>query len=284
MSSAGETDDESRGSSEHPTVTTTAVGRDNGSQRGGDHATESSSSGRSTPVASTSAPWQRATTGGTGGDQTERQEAAGYGTYSDDGYSTADERNAARHPGQGATASQGHPLVSGTAAGRAGGEEATQVQGRSAIDIGAQPAAGERAADGAAQSRGPTPSALRRPGRGPRRASLQLKRFDPWSVLKLALVLCVAMFFVWMVAVGVLYGALDGMGVWDKINGTYNSLAAPQGNTSPLISAGSVFGVAAIIGAINIILFTALATIGAFVYNVSADLVGGLEVTLAERE
>ena len=50
------------------------------------------------------------------------------------------------------------------------------------------------------------PNALRRPGRGPRRASLQVRRVDPWSVLKLAFVLSVALFFVWMVAVGVLYG------------------------------------------------------------------------------
>jgi hypothetical protein len=130
------------------------------------------------------------------------------------------------------------------------------------------------------------PSALRRPGRGPRRANLQIKRFDPWSVLKLSLVLGVALFFVWLVAVGVLYAVLDGMGVWDKVNGTADELfaAGASGNSQPLISAGRVFGVAAIIGAVNIVLFSALATVGAFVYNVSADLAGGLEVTLAERE
>jgi hypothetical protein len=133
---------------------------------------------------------------------------------------------------------------------------------------------------------GPTPSALRRPGRGPRRASLQVRRVDPWSVLKLAFVLSVALFFVWLVAVGVLYGVLDGMGVWDRVNGTYNEFAqnTSSGASGPLITASRVFGIAAIIGAINIVLFTALATVGSFVYNVSADLAGGLEITLAERE
>ena len=130
------------------------------------------------------------------------------------------------------------------------------------------------------------PNALRRPGRGPRRASLQVRRVDPWSVLKLAFVLSVALFFVWMVAVGVLYGVLDGMGVWDKLNGTYNEFAVNTSAASggPLITVGRVLGVAAIVGAINIVLITALATVGAFVYNVSADLAGGLEMTLAERE
>ncbi len=128
-------------------------------------------------------------------------------------------------------------------------------------------------------------SALRRPGRGPRRANLQLKRFDPWSVLKLALVLGVALFFVWMVAVGVLYTVLDGMGVWENINGTYDSLVASDGSDEgQLITAGTVFGFSAIVGAVNIVLIAALSTVGAFIYNVCADLAGGLEVTLSERE
>ena len=148
-------------------------------------------------------------------------------------------------------------------------------------------------ASGSPSSTGPlravgaaAPSALRRPGRGPRRANLQIKRFDPWSVLKLSLVLGVALFFVWLVAVGILYAVLDGMGVWDNLNGISDELLQGGSNDTgtPLISAGRVFGVAAIIGAVNIVLFSALATVGAFIYNVSADLAGGLEVTLAERE
>jgi hypothetical protein len=43
-------------------------------------------------------------------------------------------------------------------------------------------------------------------------------------------------------------------------------------------------GVQNVLGAINIVLVSALATVSAFIYNVSADLAGGLEVTLSERE
>lgn len=178
------------------------------------------------------------------------------------------------------------PLVSGITAGTlpgSGPPASAPSGGRTAVNIGAEAVTSAPAGIGGT-SRGGAPTALRRPGRGPRRASLQVKRVDPWSVLKLALVLSVAMFFVGLVAVGVLYGVLDGMGVWDKLNGTYNDLVSSSANTGPLISAGRVFGISAIIGAINIVLFTALATIGAFVYNVSADLAGGLEITLAERE
>jgi hypothetical protein len=125
-----------------------------------------------------------------------------------------------------------------------------------------------------------------RPSRGkvPRRASLQVKRFDPWSVLKLALVLGVALFFVWMFAVGVLYAVLDGMGVWAQLNGTYQDLTSDSGGGGQLITAGGVFGVAAIVGVVNTILFTALASVSAFIYNISADVAGGIEVTLSERD
>jgi Transmembrane domain of unknown function (DUF3566) len=133
----------------------------------------------------------------------------------------------------------------------------------------------------------PIPPVPARPQRAPRKASLQLRRFDPWSVFKLTLVLSVAMFLIWLVAVGVLYGILNGMGVWDNLNGTWNDLASvneAEGSGEQLISAGRVFGISAVVGAVNVVLFTAFATVLAFVYNVSADLAGGIEVTLSERD
>ncbi|MGH3945820.1 MAG: DUF3566 domain-containing protein [Pseudonocardiaceae bacterium] len=125
-----------------------------------------------------------------------------------------------------------------------------------------------------------------RPARVPRRTSLQLQRLDPWSVLKISLVLSVAGFLAWMVAVGMLYGVLAGMGVWDQLNGTYSDLTSvsnPQAGTE-LISGGRVFGVAFVVGLVNIVLMTALATVGSLIYNIASDLVGGIEVTLSEPE
>jgi len=130
-------------------------------------------------------------------------------------------------------------------------------------------------------------SPARTPGRGPRRAALQVKHIDPWSALKLSLVLSVALFLVWMIAVGVLYLVLDGMGVWSRINTTFTdfvTVSDPTTAGSQLIGPGRVFGVAAIVGLVNVVLYTALATLSAFVYNLSADLAGGVEVTLTERD
>ncbi|MFD9891508.1 DUF3566 domain-containing protein [Amycolatopsis sp. NPDC059027] len=209
--------------------------------------------------ASASPPWQRV---GKDSGAAEPDAPASSGLVTDDVLYSGHEQDGRRVSDGGDP-----PVVTGTAARRLFG--------------------GEGEGEPSATRTRPAPTALRRPGRGPRRASLQIKRFDPWSVLKLALVLGVAMFFVWLVAVGVLYTVLDGMGVWDKLNGTYSSLVGGEGasaSSEPLISAGRVFGIAAILGAVNIVLVSALATVSAFIYNVSADLAGGLEVTLSERE
>lgn len=115
---------------------------------------------------------------------------------------------------------------------------------------------------------------------GPRRAKLQLRHIDPWSTLKLSLVLAVAFFFVWMIAVAILYGVLSTMGVFESIDSMFAELGGEMGT---IVTPKIVFGGAALIGAINIVLFTALATIGAYIYNLCADLAGGLEITLAER-
>jgi transmembrane protein DUF3566 len=129
---------------------------------------------------------------------------------------------------------------------------------------------------------GAAPTGTQRRGtrpRGPRRAQLQLRHINPWTVLKFTCVLAIALFFVWLIVVGVLYGVLDAAGVVDKINNTVTTI---NGDGSKPVTAGIVFGGAAIIGVVNMILFIALATVGSVVYNLCADLVGGIEITLSE--
>lgn len=126
------------------------------------------------------------------------------------------------------------------------------------------------------------------PRRPPRLASLQLKRVDPWTVLKISLIVSIVMFFVWMIAVGVLYLTLGSMDVWARINETFSTLTSSPDQASAgqtdLITAARVFGVTAVVGAINIVLFTLLATIAAFIYNAAAAMSGGVELTLGERD
>jgi Transmembrane domain of unknown function (DUF3566) len=125
-----------------------------------------------------------------------------------------------------------------------------------------------------------------RPQAVPVRASMQIRRIDPWSALKVSLVLSVALFFVWMIAVAFLYLVLGGMGVWSKLNSNVGDLLTSASGQAggELVSSGTIFGGAALIGLVNIVLLTAMATVGVFIYNLTTDLVGGVEVTLADRD
>lgn len=117
----------------------------------------------------------------------------------------------------------------------------------------------------------------------PLRATVQVRRIDPWSMLKMSSVISLSLFFVWMVAVGLLYGILAGMGVWERLNSAFTDIVSESGSGG-LITAGQVFGYATVIGLANTILLTAMATLGAFIYNLCTDLVGGVQVTLADPD
>ncbi|WP_433081896.1 DUF3566 domain-containing protein [Dactylosporangium sp. CA-052675] len=124
-------------------------------------------------------------------------------------------------------------------------------------------------------------------GRGPRRARLHLKRIDPWSVMKFAFAVSFVLFVVLIVATSVLYLALDAMDVFKSINKLLADLVSSTGGSADStfrITAKGVIGGAALLGVVNVVLFTALATLGSFIYNVCADLVGGIELTLAEKD
>ncbi|MBA3487951.1 MAG: DUF3566 domain-containing protein [Longispora sp.] len=123
--------------------------------------------------------------------------------------------------------------------------------------------------------------------RGPRRARLHLKRVDPWSMMKFSFAVSVVLLIVLVVATSVLYLALDAMGVFDAVNKQLASLIGSTGDTkgtSFKITALGVIGMSAVLGVVNMVMFTALATLGSFIYNVCADLVGGVELTLSEKD
>jgi hypothetical protein len=162
---------------------------------------------------------------------------------------------------------------------------APTVIGQPSAGTPASPAA-QAGADAARPAGRPARGKPGKPGRGPRRAKLQLRHVDIWSAFKISLVLSIALFFIWMVAIGILYLVLNALGVFSTLNDLFGQLGSASGGktTTDVVSAGVVFGGAAVIGAINVILMTALGTVATFIYNMCADLVGGLEVTLSERD
>ncbi|MHB1802830.1 MAG: DUF3566 domain-containing protein [Actinomycetes bacterium] len=120
---------------------------------------------------------------------------------------------------------------------------------------------------------------------GARQAVLRLRRVDPWSVMKVSVVLAATVGLVLVVAVVALWWALDSWGVFQAAVTTVDQVAG-SGTGSTVVAGylgfSTVLGLSLVLWVVDVVLITALATLGAVVYNVVAALTGGLEVTLRE--
>ena len=121
-----------------------------------------------------------------------------------------------------------------------------------------------------------------------RRARLRLVHLDPWSVMKTSFLLSIAFGIVTVVSVAVVWAVLGAAGVWDSINSTVTDVlggeSAQTFDIQNYVGTSRVLGFTMIVAVVDVILITAIATLGAFLYNLAAALLGGLEVTLAEDE
>jgi Transmembrane domain of unknown function (DUF3566) len=124
-------------------------------------------------------------------------------------------------------------------------------------------------------------------GRG-RRADLVVARLEPWSVMKFSFLISLVAWVMLFVAVAVLYFALSSLGVFESVQKTLTSVTSSSGSAgvsmSKWFSASRILGYTMLIGAVNIVLITALSTVGAMVYNLVTHMGGGIEVTLRETD
>jgi hypothetical protein len=120
-----------------------------------------------------------------------------------------------------------------------------------------------------------------------RKARLRLSRIDPWSVMKTSFLFSIAFGIMFWFATYVVWSVIGASGLFDAVNGILqNLLSNPNDQTQirieDFVNTNKVLGVAALIAVINVVLLTAIGTLTAFLYNLSANILGGLELTLAE--
>jgi hypothetical protein len=118
-----------------------------------------------------------------------------------------------------------------------------------------------------------------------RRVKLTVARVDPWSAMKMSFLVSVALGIAGVVMVAVLWMILSGMGVFSELNRIIGQIASDNEDTFDLmnyIGFGRVLSLSIVIGVIDVILLTAISTLGAFLYNVCSSLVGGLQLTLTD--
>jgi hypothetical protein len=167
-----------------------------------------------------------------------------------------------------------------TTAERPGARPGSGTQSQSA-------SSGQRPAGATTTARPPRPTAASAQRfSGPRTVRLSLGRIDPWSAMKLGFLLSVAMGIVMVMVTVVLWLTLSGMGVFDDVSKTIGdiegSASKAKFNLMDYIGFSRVTSLATVIAVIDVFLLTAIAALGAFLYNISAGLVGGVQLTLTD--
>jgi hypothetical protein len=121
-----------------------------------------------------------------------------------------------------------------------------------------------------------------------RKANLVISRVEPWSVMKFSFLISLVLWIVMFVAVALLYYALSSLGVFAALQRTLASVTSSQTSAgvdlTKWTAASRVLGYTMLLGAVDVVLITAISTVGAVVYNLVTHLGGGIEVTLKETE
>lgn len=118
----------------------------------------------------------------------------------------------------------------------------------------------------------------------PRRVDLAIARIDAWTVMKVSFLLSVAFGIAIVIATIILWFMLDAMHVFSTLESFLQEIGA--GKFTELLEyvrLPRTIAYATIVGVINVVLMTAISTLGAMLYNVVASLVGGIKVSLMDE-
>lgn len=145
-----------------------------------------------------------------------------------------------------------------------------------------------RTAAGSSQARRTSSggTASRPAPRAGRRVKLMVSRVDPFSVMKVGFLVSVALGIALVVMTAVMWVLLSAMGVFDSVNELAGQIigdgSGEEFDVMDFLGFGRVVSLSIVIAVIDVVLLTALATLGAFLYNIVASLVGGLHLTLTD--
>lgn len=113
-----------------------------------------------------------------------------------------------------------------------------------------------------------------------RRVRRIIRRFDPWSVLKVSFIFFLCVYVVSMVALVLLWNLAAGGGVIENIESFIEDLGAFQ---TFEFEPGKLLQGAALGGAVLAVLATGLTALGSVLFNLISDLVGGVRLTVIEE-
>ena len=135
----------------------------------------------------------------------------------------------------------------------------------------------------------------RLPRRGVRRTRVEVRRVGPLSVLKFSLIFYFCVFLVIYLALAIIWAILSASGVIDSLEELLGTIFPSGSGLSPTkqistgrpqpiaIDTGQVFTWLFFAGCVGVAIWSLINVFVAVMYNLISDIVGGVEVTLADR-
>jgi hypothetical protein len=116
---------------------------------------------------------------------------------------------------------------------------------------------------------------------GSRRAEVVLRRVNAWSVLRVSLLFYFCVMVILVFALSIVYWVLGIMGVLNSASDVLTNILG-TGNTNYVINGQWLFFRALVVGAAWVVIWSLVNMLLALLYNLIADVVGGIRITLAE--
>ena len=110
-----------------------------------------------------------------------------------------------------------------------------------------------------------------------------IRKIDPWTVLKVTFVLNFIVALTIVLGFSILWVLLVNAGVPQGLEDIARRLALLDADASLVWNIEPLFSSVVFLATVYLLTQTALATIGAFFYNLVSDLVGGIEVVVLEE-
>jgi hypothetical protein len=113
------------------------------------------------------------------------------------------------------------------------------------------------------------------------RRKLTLKRIDPWSVLKFGFVINLALLGVVMLGLFIVWLVINQLDLIDKACDSVGRLLLDLDDCG--VNGGNLFRTLFLLGLLSVVAQTGIMVFGAFLYNLIADLTGGLGFTFLDE-
>jgi Transmembrane domain of unknown function (DUF3566) len=117
---------------------------------------------------------------------------------------------------------------------------------------------------------------------GSRRAEVVLRRVNAWSVLRVSLLFYFCVMVILVFALSIVYWVLGIMGVLNSVSDLLTNILGESGSSNYIINGQWLFFRALVIGAAWVVIWSLVNMLLALLYNLIADVVGGIRITLAE--